>query len=150
MAAGCAAAIYSADVKFTNEEGGVFADPFVPGVFGCERVRLFILPSAALDVRIDKVVIETQGCPPGQWKDETSGVCIKYEPGFYCSTTPCKANDPCGTHIALALLPCLLACLPASRPRSRAIRRSFRCFEELTAIVVTCIHRWRAVLLPWV
>lgn len=96
---GCATAVYHASLTFTNEEGGLFspASRDVSGAQGCERMRLFIRRNTVSEVRLDNVRIETEGCPPGQWKDESIGTCVKYKPGFYCATeTRCKTNDPCG------------------------------------------------------
>ena len=64
---------------------------------GCERLRFLIRQSRTTDLRLHEVVLETEGCPPGQYKNMATRLCTNYTPGFWCATeTRCQTNDPCG------------------------------------------------------
>lgn len=45
---GCGDSLFNANLHFSNEPGGVWADPFVDGAMGCKRIRLLVQHPAGL------------------------------------------------------------------------------------------------------
>lgn len=84
---GCAEALYHAELSFSNEDDGVWANPPIAGAGGCAHVRLLVARDHA-DVHLVDVALEMEGCPIGMLK--YGDVCFPYEPGYWCA-----AGDKC-------------------------------------------------------